>query len=93
MIMIVHNHLDTKQNRYRLDTIDKYFLSGKQKLSVDAEFHSGFVIWSDDFHLSDKIESKIKKLKARKLVKAKQWRSHYNLTNFFDKKFQNSNFT
>ena len=31
MIMIVHNGLDTKQNRYRLDTIDKYFLSGKQK--------------------------------------------------------------
>ena len=37
MIMIVHNHLDTKQNRYRLDIIDKYFLSGKQKLSVDTQ--------------------------------------------------------
>ena len=37
MIMIFHNHLDTKQNRYRLDIIDKYFLSGKQKLSVDTQ--------------------------------------------------------
>ena len=31
MIMIVHNHLDTKQNRYRLDIIDKYFLSQESK--------------------------------------------------------------